>query len=179
MKHIFISGRYGIGKSTLIEKLISLYPEKAIFGFYTKKEPMLSDGISKVYIHDANHSQRSYTADNCIGACSDQGGKANISVFETTGLSMLMKIPAQCLVVMDELGLFETKACTFCSKVLDVLEGGNLVIGAVKGADSSFLHAVKTHPRVALYQMTDENRDTLFDTIIKEMEVSQENEKNS
>src|SRR5665647_411594 len=159
MKHIFITGEIGIGKSTLISKLLSLYTGKMTFGFYTKKESMADDGISRVYIHAANDSHRSYTKSNCIAACSVQGGTADISVFETTGLSMIVNIPPGSLVVMDELGVFETTAQEFCSEVLSILNSDNVVIGAVRLADSPFLQAVKTHPKVALYHMTQHNRD--------------------
>ncbi|MHB8963227.1 MAG: nucleoside-triphosphatase [Saccharofermentanales bacterium] len=165
MKHIFITGDIGIGKSTLIGKLLSLYPDKKPHGFYTKKKPVQPDGGCCVYIHPAQEAKRHYNKANCIAACAVGHVQIYGYVLDTAGAALLSGIPPMSLVVMDELGFFESEAPAFCSKVLNILDSDCSVIGVVRDAATPFLDAVRTRPDVAIYRMTMENRDTLFDRI--------------
>ena len=69
-RHILISGERGVGKSTLIERLLSASTLPR-YGFITKMRPAGPDGFHPVYIHPAGQPphERVYTDANCIGAC--------------------------------------------------------------------------------------------------------------
>ncbi|MHB1453987.1 MAG: nucleoside-triphosphatase [Saccharofermentanales bacterium] len=172
MRHIFITGAIGIGKSTLLSRLLSLYPEKGIYGFYTKKEAVQPDGKSRVYIHSAQETERHYNDSNCIAISTADSLQVRPQVLETAGIRLLSDIPLKSLVVMDELGIFETEAPLFCNRVLLVLDGDCFVIGVVRDSDTPFLDTVRNHPEVALYRMTMENRDILYDRIRYDIENS-------
>lgn len=165
MRHIFITGAIGIGKSTLLSRILSLYPEKGIYGFYTKKEAVQPDDKSRVYIHPAQETARHYSDSNCIAVCDSDGVHVKGMVFESAGISFLSDIPPKSLVVMDELGIFESEAPKFCSQVLRVLDSDCSVIGVVRDSDTPFLNAVRNHPEVALYRMADENKNVLSEMI--------------
>ena len=66
---------------------------------------------------------------------------------------------------MDELGSAESGAKNFCETVLAVLDGDLPVLGVLQKADTEFLRAVASHPRVRLVTVTVENRDELRRTM--------------
>jgi nucleoside-triphosphatase THEP1 len=63
---------------------------------------------------------------------------------------------------MDELGVMESDARAFCAAVLECLDGESLVIASVRNKKSSFLDAVRTHPKARCFFITPENADSLF-----------------
>ena len=62
---------------------------------------------------------------------------------------------------MDELGPAESQAAAFCGAVLAALDGDMPVLGVLQKADTAFLRAVASHPRVRVVTVTEENRDRL------------------
>lgn len=70
---------------------------------------------------------------------------------------------------MDELGFLESNAPKFCHKVLEVLDGPYTVLGAVKPRNTAFLERVRCHKKVMLYQITENNRNTLYQQMITDL----------
>lgn len=158
--HILIVGSNGVGKSTLIRRLLQNVTAP-VHGFLTKKEaPTRAGGAEPVYIHGVS-GKRSYTQHNLVGTCTDQRSTRFPEAFERA-VHYLRGIPAGSIVVMDELGVMESDAHTFCASVLECLDGDNLVIASVRDKKSPFLHAVRTHPKAKCFFITPENADALF-----------------
>jgi nucleoside-triphosphatase len=170
--NVFLTGAIGAGKSTMVQRLLSLYPEKPVHGFYTRKEPAGDDGLARVTLHDARSPLRTFTGGNCIATCSGDRVVVHRSVLETYGLALLSELSPGDLVVMDELGFLESDVPAFCSKVLTVLGYGCRVIGALRDCDTPFLRAVRQHPSTRLYRVTPESRDTLFEQICQDLQAA-------
>lgn len=168
MRHVLICGEVGVGKSTLIEKLLRKNA-RPLCGFVTKRLSIDENGIHKVYIHPAV-GERQFAQENLIGTIDATGAHPNPQAFDTYGAALLNVVPDG-LVLMDELGFLESRATVFCDKILKILDGDAPVLAAVKSKDTPFLIAVKTHPKVTLYTITEENRDDLYERLIPIIEV--------
>ncbi|HNT02934.1 MAG: nucleoside-triphosphatase [Clostridiaceae bacterium] len=172
-QHILICGERGVGKSTLVNKLL-LQSRRPVFGFITKKMPPNQNGECDVYIHPANSANLQLTHENLVGICNN--GKIvtiNTEVFNTVGVKLLQS-PPRGLLLMDELGFMESKASAFCSGVLAVLDGDIPVLAAVKNKETPFLKAVREHKNVELHYITTQNRDMLYQELIEKiMEYNQ------
>ncbi len=155
-------GEIGVGKSTLIQKLLDALSEP-VYGFYTVKSPFANDGQSRVYLHKAGVFPRLFTDENCVGICADNKRFPRPWVFDSLGTAILENIPAGSVVVMDELGVLESRSPVFCRSVLRVLGGPYRVFGAVKAANTPFLNGVRSHRNCHTYHITPQNRDYLFD----------------
>jgi nucleoside-triphosphatase len=158
--HILIVGSNGVGKSTLIRRLLedALLP---VCGFLTKKEaPTRVGGAEPVYIHGVS-GQRSYTRHNLVGTCTDQHSTRYPEAFDRA-VHYLRGIPAGSIVIMDELGVMESDAHGFCAAVLECLDGDSLVIASVRDKKSPFLDAVRNHPKAKCFFITPKNADALF-----------------
>lgn len=158
--HILILGDVGVGKSTLIRRLVE-DTGKTPYGFLTEKHRREPGEDARVYIHSPG-KEKSYTEANCVGRCGEAVPVGFPEVFVSAGVPMLSGIPSGSLVVMDELGVMESGAEAFCRAVLDVLDGEYLVLAAVKNKDTPFLRQVLTHPRARVYRITPENREALY-----------------
>ena len=166
MRHILICGDVGVGKSTLIQKLLR-ESTRPLCGFVTKRIPGRLSGTHEVYIHPAAGEQHC-TDDNRVGIIDGAGTHPYPQVFDGYGASLLDVQPGA-LVLMDELGFLESGAAAFCGKVLAALAGSVPVLAAVKSRETPFLQAVKHHPNAKVYTLTADNRDALFAELLPQI----------
>ena len=163
--HILIVGEVGIGKSSLILRLLQ-HIDRPVYGFLTKKEVSDADGNCYVYIHSLN-GNRQYTNENHIGTCTKNGAVGFPEAFNHFAY-LLKNIPEGNVVLMDELGVMESEATEFCNAVLSVMDGDYHVIAAVKPKDTPFLQAVRMHAKARIYTIDITNRDALFERILRD-----------
>ena len=164
-KHILICGEVGIGKSTLIARLLE-HSSRPLYGFITKKLDPDGNGFHPIHIHPAGAKTRVWEQDNMIGTCDRRTHNINLNVFNTLGVSYLQAKPDG-IIVMDELGFMESKAEAFVESVFAALDGEIPVIAAVKARfDVPFLNEVRAHPNTKLSMITKENRDALFSELL-------------
>lgn len=167
-RHILICGERGVGKSTLIEKLLAA-SSRPRYGFITKMRPAGPDGFHPIYIHPAGQpvEERVYTDGNCIGTCDSRTHRPNLDAFIVLGVRYIEEAKPNGIIVMDELGFFEAKADDFTAAVLHALAGDVPVIAAVKSrTDVPFLNAVRAAPRAEVFYITPENRDELYEKLL-------------
>lgn len=176
--HALIIGPRGVGKSTLIRRVLQEL-NKPVFGFETKKETHLEDAAlgCPVYIYDAGtpHIQ---TADNLVGYCKNRHFTTYAEAFDRYASKLRRPVPAGHIVKLDEIGFMESKSAAFCSAVLSLLDGSTPVIAAVKDKDFPFLEAVRSHPNCRCFYVTEANRDALVPEVLEFMR-QQENKPNA
>ena len=164
--HILIVGPRQVGKSTLINKIISSV-NRPVWGFVTKKETHLLDPEHghPIHIYDADgpHIQ---TKDNLVGYCWNQRPEVFTEVFDHFGERLLEKPPKDSLILMDEIGFMESKAEVFCKAILKLLDSDIPVIAAVKDKNTPFLDQVKSHPNCRVFYIREDNRDELFKDVL-------------
>lgn len=169
-RHLLICGDVGVGKSTLITRLLA-HSKRPLCGFATKRIPVPDgDGLCSVYLHPAAQSleERTYGTENCIGKCDSRHAIRFPRVFDTLGVALLTA-PENGLILMDELGFLENDAADFRAAVLRALDGETPVLAAVKSRDTAFLQTVKSHPNAELAQITPENRDALYAQLLPQI----------
>ena len=92
--------------------------------------------------------------------------------FETLGLAILeqSKKEPQCLAVMDELGKAEKKAIKFQEAVFSVLDSQSMVVGILQKNSGKFTEAIAGRPDVEVYEVTEENRETLYPVLLEKLQ---------
>ncbi len=69
---------------------------------------------------------------------------------------------------MDEIGRMERRADAYSARILTLLDGGVPILGVVqKKADTPLAQAIRSHPRVRLIEVSEENRNALLPTILE------------
>ena len=167
-KHILVCGEVGVGKSTLVARLLA-QSAMPVYGFVTKKLEADETGFHPIYIHRADTPQdaRVWTEENCIGTCNRRIHNIRLDTFNTLGVSYLSQAAPGGLIVMDELGFMEAKAERFVQAVFAALDGTIPVLAALKARyDVPFLNAVRAHQNATLYQITEDNRDALYEELL-------------
>ena len=164
--HALIVGDRGVGKSTLIHRVLKEL-NCLVFGFETKKEEQLEDPIRgcPIYIYDAGKAHFQ-TPNNLIGYHKERDIPAITAAFDRYAPKLLEPVPEDAVVELDEIGFLEANAEYFCHAVLHLLDGRNPVIAAVKNREHPFLDAVRTHPNARCFSITAENRDALYEEVL-------------
>ena len=164
--HALIVGDRGVGKSTLIRRVLQEL-NRPVFGFETKKEEQLEDPIRgcPIYIYDAG-TPHCRTQENLIGYHKERDIPAITAAFDRYASKLLVAVPEDAVVELDEIGFLEAKSDAFCQAVLHLLEGKNPVIAAVKNQEHPFLEAVRSHPNARCFYINAENRDTLYEEVL-------------
>ncbi len=164
--HALIVGDRGVGKSTLIHRVLQEL-NRPVFGFETKKEEQPEDPIRgcPIYIYDAGNPHIR-TSENFIGYHKERNIPAITAAFDRYAPRLMDAVPEEAVVELDEIGFLEAKSEMFCQAVFHLLDGKNPVIAAVKDREHPFLDAVRNHPNARCFYITAENRDTLYEEVL-------------
>lgn len=149
-EHLFLTGEKGVGKSTLVRRLLEGHTP---CGFRTVR---VTGVMERPSVHLLPAVGGEATAENLLFYC----GAYDSARFDTLGTAALAQRWGDVL-LMDELGPAESQAAVFCGAVLAALDGDMPVLGVLQKADTAFLRAVASHPRVRVVTVTKENRDRL------------------
>ena len=164
--HALIVGPKGVGKTTLISRVLSELG-RPLFGFETKKESAMEDPVSgePIYIYDAGAEHRQ-TSENLVGYCKSKHATPVTEAFDRYADRLMRPIPHGAIIKLDEIGFMETKSEAFCRMIMEMLDGSTPVIAAVKNKELPFLEAVRTHPNARCFQITEDNRDVLYEEVL-------------
>ena len=157
--HALIVGGRGVGKSTLIRRVLREL-NCPVSGFETKKEAQLEDPLlgCPIYIYEAGKPHH-----RAVDAA------AVTAAFDRYAPKLLMPMPEAAVVELDEIGFLEAGSEAFCQAVLGLLDGDRPVLAAVKDRDIPFLNAIRAHPAARCFHITEENRDELFEEVLEFM----------
>ena len=165
-RHLLICGERGVGKSTLIRRLLE-HSTREVGGFVTKRLPVADEnGFFPIYLYPTSQSEgerRNETA-NLVGTCDSRSSIRQ--VFDTLGAQLIESAPKGGIILMDELGFLENDAMAFQSAGLCALDGETPVLAAVKPKDTPFLRAVRGHENAELVFIDEQNRDALLEKLL-------------
>ena len=162
--HVFLTGDRGSGKSWLVSR-ISAELKLPCRGFVTRFLEQDRHGAS-LYMFPASGPalpDEEHLVARRIGGSM----QAVPERFDTLGVQLLRD--ARChpgsLILMDECGFLEREALSFQQEILRCLEDRNPVFGVLR-ANQPWHAFIKEHPRVAVFTVTEENREDLAERIL-------------
>ncbi len=167
MAHALIVGSVGVGKSTLISKVLAEL-NVSVSGFETRKEERLrcEKGIP-LYIHIPGQ-ERHYTDENLLGWCFTRNRQSFTETFDRYAAILGNSVGCD-VIKMDEIGFMEAGSQPFCDAIMRCLDGDIPVIAAVKDKEMPFLDSVRSHPNCKCFYITRENRDALCQEVLEYM----------
>ena len=157
--HLFLTGRRGVGKSTLLRCLLE---GKRPGGFFTLRVEGVFDRPS-IHLLRASSKERP-APENLVCFCGEQRPER----FDLLGVEALADTADCQVIVMDELGPAEAAAQRFQAAVLAALDGEKPVYGVLQQADSPFLQRIAARDYVTVAGVTRENRDRLPQLLLEQ-----------
>jgi len=163
---ILITGRPGIGKTTLIRKIVAALPAGAASGFYTQ-EIRVSGARRGFAVRTLDGRQGRLAHVDIKGA--PRVGKYGVALeeFERVALPSIDARTTQVrIVVVDEIGRMECFSHAFREAVSALMASDTHVLATIAERSTPFIDEVKRWPGITSYRLTEANRDSLADEII-------------
>ena len=164
MKNILICGPPGVGKTTLIKKILENINLRA-GGFYTEeiKENNRRVGFKIISLDNQ---------EGILAHISIKGAKrvgrygVNIYDLENIGVKSLSQaLRDDELIIIDEIGKMEVFSEKFKEKVLDCLNSKKIVLATISIGGDKFISNIKRRDDIILFEITKENRNKLIEII--------------
>ena len=158
MNNILLTGRPGIGKTTVVLRLAHLLTGRAIAGFHTEE---IREGGQRQGFGATTFSGRTCVLAHVNLPSRHRVGRYRVDVdaFEQVVLPELAH--PRDLMFIDEIGKMECFSTRFVRAVRGLLDGPATVVATVAVSGGGFIAEVKTRPDVEIWEVTGENRDEL------------------
>ena len=154
-----------MGKTTLVNKIITQLSCK-IGGFYTHE--MKENGRrTGFYITDFEGNQMVMASEKSDSPYRVNIYGVNIEAFEMIGIpAMERALQNADLIIIDEIGRMEMFSPKFCDLLRKVFDSDKPLLATIKKVDCELTKELKARDDVVKYEVTNENRDPLFQEIL-------------
>lgn len=163
--NVLVTGRPGIGKTTLIKRLIEA-SSLSKGGFYTEevREKGQRVGFSLITL-DGKRSLLAHLKTKSPYRVGRYG--VDIDTFEAIGVESIRKaISTNDIIIIDEIGRMELFSRKFREVVLQALKTGR-VVATIKKGRGDFIDKIKSRKDVRVLEVNLENRETLSSKLTK------------
>lgn len=163
--NVLVTGRPGIGKTTLIKRLIET-SSLSKGGFYTEevREKGQRVGFSLITL-DGKRSLLAHLKTKSPYRVGRYG--VDIDTFEAIGVESIRKaISTNDIIIIDEIGRMELFSRKFREVVLQALKTGR-VVATIKKGRGDFIDKIKSRKDVRVLEVNLENRETLSSKLTK------------
>jgi nucleoside-triphosphatase len=157
-RDILLTGRPGVGKTTVITRLAERLADRTIAGFYTGE---IREGGQRQGFGVTTFSGGSGVLAR-VGVRSRQRvGRYGVDVAAFEQL-VLPELARACdVVLIDEIGKMECFSSRFVDVVRQLLDSASPVVATVAASGGGLIAEAKSRPDAEVWQVTRENRDGL------------------
>ncbi len=154
---LLICGERRAGKSTIIARLSDLYGIR--HGFLTEKHTV--NGIPAVIFRILG------SPDHIVLAVNKEGVMTPSKAAFDQAAELVLTLPHDVPIIMDELGFLELCSPKFCSAVIEIMhEPSRTVIAAIKSERNQFLDAVCSVSDAVIVNISELGRNAALDLAI-------------
>ena len=159
---LLITGRPGVGKTTVIHKLAASLGQRA-GGFYTEeiRGPGGRKGFRLVTLpaggREAVMAHVDIRSRNRVGRYG-----VDVAALDSAGVAAIRAAIQACdVIVVDEIGKMEMFSGEFRGAVLKAMSSDKIVVATVMQQNHDWVVALKGMPQVTVWQVTEKNRNDL------------------
>ena len=166
IKNIFITGKPGCGKTTLIKESLKELKISAQ-GFFTEEIREKGKRVG-FKIKTLNQKEGILAHRNLKTQFRVSKYGVNLKDLEEIGVRELERgLEKECLLVIDEIGKMELFSQKFRDVVLKCLESKNKVLGTIMLKENSFCEKIKKREDTKIFYLTSENKKKVKAEILK------------
>jgi nucleoside-triphosphatase len=164
---LLLSGRPGIGKTTVIRRLAERLVDRRLGGFYTAE---IREGGERLGLRLVAFGGQEAVIAHAYLPKALRVGKYGVDVAALEDAASLLAphAEADCYLV-DEIGKMECLAPALVAAIEGLLDGGRPLVATVAAKGSGLIAAVKARPDVELIEVTRENRDVLPEALYRRL----------
>ena len=163
--NILVTGQPGIGKTTLIVRILEGIKHLRVAGFYTLE--IRQGGIRKGFeLIDLSGRKRLLSHVNFKSLY--RVGKYGVDIrgFDEFLEGIEFFEPSTDVIVIDEVGKMESFSLKFNTLLCQILDADTSVIATVAQKGAGIIGKIKQRPDIKLFKMTRDNRESLPEDII-------------
>jgi nucleoside-triphosphatase len=165
-KNLLVTGRPGVGKTTLVKNVIAKTALTAR-GFYTEE---IREGAARKGFRIKTLGGREGILAHVDFRGERRVGKYGVDVaeFEKTAIPELEEaLKEGALIVVDEIGKMELFSYSFMVMVEKALDSDIPFLGVITERGNGFVRKIKSRPDTRLFTLTFQNRDTLAGELLR------------
>lgn len=162
--NILLTGEPGIGKTTLIVRILGVIKHLRTAGFYTRE--IRQGGIRKGFELIDLGGRKSLLSHVNIKS-HYRVGKYGVDIqgFEEFLEAIEFFDPPTDLIIIDEIGKMECVSTKFNTLLIRILDSETPVIATIALKGAGIIGQIKRRPDIRLFEMTRNNRDSLVKDI--------------
>jgi nucleoside-triphosphatase len=158
--NLLITGRPGVGKTTLVRRVLDALDDVPATGFYTAEIRTGGQRLGFLVVTlDGREAVLAHVKIRSKHRVSRYG--VDVAAFERVALPSLTPGPPPCLVVIDEIGKMECFSHDFRETIVQLLDADTPVLATVALRGNRFIEGLKVRQDVELVEITLANRDNL------------------
>ncbi len=167
MNNFLLTGTPGIGKTTLILKLAKALKDFHLGGFFTRE---IRVGRNRVGFEAETFSGKKSVLAHVRASGNLRVGRyiVNLPEFEKIIIPELENaLKNSQVILIDEIGKMELFSSAFRSLILKCLDSPKLCVSTIMLKNHSFADAVKHRDDVVSFEITQKNRDSIDEVIVR------------
>ncbi|MDR5695885.1 MAG: NTPase [Armatimonadota bacterium] len=164
---LLISGRPGVGKTTLIRRLAEALGEQA-GGFYTE-EIRGPEGRLGFRLITLEGKEATFAHVDLARRVPYRVGRygVDVSVLDHIGVEAILRaVHENQVILVDEIGKMELYSTRFRQVLEDIARGWKPLVATITKAHHPWAEAFKRQPTATLWEITVTNRDLLLEKVI-------------
>ncbi|MFW9903444.1 MAG: NTPase [Candidatus Thorarchaeota archaeon] len=175
-KHFLITGRPGVGKTTLIKRIVaeirSTLPNHNINGFYTNE--VRQDGFRIGFdIHTIDGRQGILARSKVPQFKSKlRVGKYFVNLTDLDNLVVPLLYISTDLLIIDELGKMELFSSKFQKAVNFAFNNQSRILATLPYYKHPFLASIRKRQDIKIFELTHLNQGSIFDYIVQKLHES-------
>ena len=164
MGALFLTGRPGVGKTTLLLRVLEGIKARA-GGFYTQE---VREGGKRIgfRIRSLSGEEGTLARKGLRSPCRVGSYGVDVETLEKIGVRALRNAMAEAeLIVVDEVAAMELCSERFREAVVEALNSGKPVLGVLQRKAHPFLDEIRSRPDVRVLEVTEGNREEVLEEV--------------
>ncbi len=159
VKKLFLTGLPGIGKTTVIQKILERLSLPAT-GFFTRE---IREGNQRIGFSIVTLDEKEGVLAHVRIKGRQRVGRYTVNLDDLQRVAvpaMTPQSPSE-LIVIDEVGKMECFSESFREALVAALDGPNPILGTIAAKGTSFIESIKSRDDVTILEVNCHNRDEL------------------